>query len=155
MRERKGKACLRSHGKKQVQDGTDRRRTVADIRLAIHGFRSLNGATNLKTCCVDAGSWCPREQITAIARRSKRRSITRLNGWMVGMSSAQKVVECAECGLMERRDMIRRHGWLICADGVLLCSFQCQCDYRSKKRTEMRELFGTGGKETQCKTMNG
>ena len=69
--------------------------------------------------------------------------------------AAQKVVECAECGLMERRDMIRRHGWLICADGVLLCSFQCQCDYRSKKRTEMRELFGTGGKETQCKTMNG
>ena len=71
------------------------------------------------------------------------------------MSSAQKVVECAECGLMERRDMIRRHGWLICADGVLLCSFQCQCDYRSKKRTEMRELFGKPNAPHQARRDSG
>jgi hypothetical protein len=46
--------------------------------------------------------------------------------------SLQRIVRCDACGWPERRDRLRRKGWLLCADGVRLCSFQCQCDYRDK-----------------------
>ena len=50
-----------------------------------------------------------------------------------------ELVYCDACGFPEWKNKIRDAGWLLCADGVRLCSFQCQCDYRGKgKRFEKK-----------------
>lgn len=50
-----------------------------------------------------------------------------------------EMIYCHACGWAELKSNLRKAGWILCADGVRLCSFQCQCDYRGKgKRFEKK-----------------